>query len=79
MPGYQIFLWTEKPRQVLVLPLSVHTEAFPAPKHASKVGSNQLTGLRIYNTEVVQGPATTVLVGGIETMFKINKNDDSSK
>lgn len=56
MPGYQIFLWTEKPRQVLVLPLSVHTEAFPAPKHASKVGANQLTGLRIYNTEGVQGP-----------------------
>lgn len=64
MPGYQIFLWTEKPRQVLVLPLSVHTEAFPAPKHASKVGSNQLMGLRIYNTEVVQGPDTDSISWG---------------
>lgn len=56
MPGYQIIVWTGKLRYVLVLPLSVHTEAFPAPKHANKVESNQLMGLRIYNTEVVQGP-----------------------
>lgn len=79
MPGYQIIVWTGKPRQVLVLPLSVHTEAFPAPKHASKVGSNQLTDSESATQKEFKGLILTVLVGGIETMFKINKNDDSSE
>lgn len=69
MPGYQIIVGTGKSRLVLVLPLSIHTEAFPILKDSSKVRS----------TKSFKDLILRVLVVSIENMLKINKNYDSSK